>query len=99
MASMPQFDAMDLVVSNKAVLGFNLSFFAQERELVSMLFDQVCTWIESGNDEHGEKLTCPQVVEMEGMERIGKAHDLIMSGQSVGKIVITMPPVEEPDEI
>jgi NADPH:quinone reductase-like Zn-dependent oxidoreductase len=95
MARMPKFDPMDLVISNKAVMGFNLSFFAQEKELVSMLFDQVCTWIllkEKG-------LTCPRVEEMEGMERIGKAHNSIMSGQSIGKIVVTMLPEEEPDEI
>jgi hypothetical protein len=95
MARMPKFDPMDLVASNKAVLGFNLSFFAQEKELVSMLFDQVCAWILL--KENG--LTCPRLSEKEGMERIGEAHNLIMSGQSIGKIVITMPPEEEPDEI
>ena len=75
---------MDLVVSNKAVLGFNLSFFAEEKELVTQLFDQVCQWLEQG------LLECPRVVELE-MDRIGEAHDLIMSGKSVGKIVLTVP--------
>lgn len=84
MSAMPKFDPMDLVVSNKAVLGFNLSFFAEEKELVKQLFDQICDWLEQG------LLECPRVVEME-MDRIGEAHDLIMSGKSVGKIVLTVP--------
>ena len=82
MSSMPKFDPMDLVVSNKAILGFNLSFFADETDLVGALFDQVCQWWESG------ALQCPIMQTME-MERIGQAHQLIMSGKSIGKIVLT----------
>lgn len=81
MSSMPKFDPMDLTVSNKSVMGFNLSFFEKEVDLVSLLFDQVCEWLEQG------KLTCPRIVEMD-MKDIGEAHNLIMSGKSVGKIVI-----------
>ena len=81
MSAMPKFDPMDLTVSNKSVMGFNLSFFEKEVELVSELFDQICTWIEQG------KLQCPRVVEM-GMNDTGEAHTLIMSGESIGKIVI-----------
>jgi NADPH:quinone reductase-like Zn-dependent oxidoreductase len=91
MGSMPKFDPMDLVVSNKAVLGFNLSFFADETELVGSLFDQVCEWWEGG------ALMCPQVVQMD-MGRIAEAHQLIMSGQSIGKIVLTTQD-EEADEM
>lgn len=78
---MPAFDPMDLTVSNKSVLGFNLSFFADEREVVGELFDQICIWLEE------EKLRCPRVVTMK-MENIGEAHSLIQSGSSVGKIVM-----------
>lgn len=82
MGSMPAFDPMDLTVENKSVLGFNLSFFADEVEVVSDLFDQVCTWLEKG------LLDCPRVQTFEGMECIGEAHSLIQSGSSIGKIVI-----------
>eukprot|EP00562_Extubocellulus_spinifer_P018667 CAMPEP_0178598026 /NCGR_PEP_ID=MMETSP0697-20121206/32519_2 /TAXON_ID=265572 /ORGANISM="Extubocellulus spinifer, Strain CCMP396" /LENGTH=440 /DNA_ID=CAMNT_0020235759 /DNA_START=157 /DNA_END=1479 /DNA_ORIENTATION=- len=80
-AAMPKFDAMDLCTSNKSILGFNLSFFADEAEVVSTLFDQVCRWIDE------ERLKVPRVVEMD-MERITEAHELIQSGTSVGKIVV-----------
>ena len=81
-AVMPKFDAMDFTVSNKSILGFNLSFFADEREVLSDLFDQILQWIEDG------KLSCPRVVEM-GMEKVAEAHTLIQSGKSIGKIVLT----------
>ena len=78
---MPTFDAMDMVTSNKSVLGFNLSFFADESDIVSDLFDQICVWLKY------EKLKVPRVTELE-MEKIVEAHELIQSGKSVGKIVI-----------
>ena len=81
MTSMPTFDPMDLTVSNKSVLGFNLSFFADEREVVGELFDQICTWLKE------KKLRCPRIEKMK-MKDIGEAHSLIQSGLSVGKIVM-----------
>ncbi len=80
-AAMPRFDAMDLTVSNKSVLGFNLSFFADEVEVLSDMFDQILTWIEEG------KLRCPRVREM-AMENVAEAHAFIQSGKSSGKIVL-----------
>ncbi len=81
MGSMPAFDPMDLTVENKSVLGFNLSFFADEVDVVSELFDQVCEWLEKG------LLRCPRVQTF-GMKEIGDAHSLIQSGSSIGKIVV-----------
>jgi len=81
-AVMPSFDAMDLTVSNKSVMGFNLSFFAEEVEILSDMFDQILKWIEDG------KLKCPRVSEMP-MADIAKAHTFIQSGTSSGKIVLT----------
>lgn len=81
MNQMPSFDPMDLTVENKSVMGFNLSFFADEIEIVGMLFDTIVQWLKEGI------LKCPSVQTFE-MEEIGKAHTLIQSGSSVGKIVI-----------
>ncbi|GKY95840.1 hypothetical protein MPSEU_000544600 [Mayamaea pseudoterrestris] len=82
MSEMPKFDPMHMGGQNKSVLAFNLSFFAEEREMLSELFDQVQTWLEDG------LLQVPRVVEME-MHNIADAHDLIQSGRSVGKIVLS----------
>jgi len=80
-ATMPKFDPMDLTVSNKSVLSFNLSFFADETEVLSKFFAQICTWIEEG------KLRPPRVVDML-MTQVVEGHELIQSGKSIGKIVL-----------
>ena len=81
MMKMPLFNPMDLTVDNKCIMGFNLSFFADERDVLIELFDQVCEWLNEG------KLQCPNIVEMP-MTKVGNAHALIQSGKSVGKIVL-----------
>ena len=81
MSSMPKFDPMDMGQNNKAVLAFNLSFFANEREMLSDLFDTIVEWLEQG------KLQCPRVVEM-NMKQIADAHELIQSGTTVGKLIL-----------
>lgn len=82
MQRMPKFDPMTMGSENKAVLAFNLSFFADEREMLSNLFSKILEWIKDG------KLQCPRVVEMP-MEQIREAHELIQTGTTVGKIVLT----------
>lgn len=82
MQSMPKFDAMDFVTSNRSLLGFNLSFFVNDIEMLELFYDQISKWLENG------QLAVPRVVEME-MADIGSAHELIQSGKSIGKIVMT----------
>lgn len=79
---MPKFDPMEMGSDNKAVLAFNLSFFADERKMLSDFFDQVLEWIQEG------KLECPRITVFEGLDKIAEAHDLIQSGKSVGKIIV-----------
>lgn len=81
MLSMPKFDPMELTVDNKAVMGFNLSFFADEEEVVNALFDQICDWLKDN------MLRCPNVVVMNMLE-VARAHEFIQSGTSIGKIVL-----------
>lgn len=81
MIKMPKFDAMALVVESRAVIGFNLSFFAEEHELIEEYMNQVVKWLTSGEIKVAEVTTYP-------MSEIQKAHELIQSGQSRGKIVV-----------
>jgi len=78
---MPAFDPMELVTSNKSVMGFNLSFFVNEIEMLDILYEQIEWWLVSGD------LRYPRVTEMP-MENIGEAHQLIQSGKTVGKLVM-----------
>lgn len=81
MMRLPKFNPMGLTTSNKSLMGFNLSFFVQEIEMLGILYDQITQWFEAG------QLQCPRVVEM-SMGEVAAAHDLIQSGKSIGKIVI-----------
>jgi NADPH:quinone reductase-like Zn-dependent oxidoreductase len=78
---MPRFDPMQMTVSNKSVLAFNLSFFAEEKQLVSSLLDQIVQWLIA------RQLRCPTITEI-GMDNIASAHDYLQSGKSIGKIVV-----------
>jgi len=85
MSSMPKFDPMDMTVDNRSVLAFNLSFFADEADMVSQLFDQIVKWLQQ---QTPVVLRCPKIITMP-LDKIDKAHELIQSGKSIGKIVIT----------
>ena len=82
MARMPRFDAMDLVLSSKRIAGFNLSFFSEEHDLIAQYMDEILSWLQSGS------LTCPDPTVFP-VSQIADAHELIQSGQSVGKIVVS----------
>ena len=80
MASMPTFEPMDLVLSSKSVHGFNLSFFADETDLVDAYMAQLLAWVSAGQLRVAR-------VETFAFSSLPAAHALIQGGQSVGKIV------------
>ena len=77
---MPRFDPMDLVLASKSVCGFNLSFFADEVPLFQAYMKQIHEWL-----EHGD-LEVPEVTTL-AMENVPRAHQVLQSGQSIGKVV------------
>lgn len=85
MGKMPTFDAMDMTLTSKSIAGFNLSFFANELELMEKYLQQIIDWAENG------AITVPQVTAFD-MCDVGKAHELMQSGRSVGKLVIRTRP-------
>ena len=80
MASMPAFEPMDLVLSSKSIHGFNLSFFADETDLVDAYMAQLLAWVSAGQLRVAR-------VETFDFAALPAAHALIQGGQSVGKIV------------
>lgn len=79
--TMPKFDPMNMVLESKCVLGFNLSFFSEELELIRSYMEQIVEWISTG------QLKIPEVTLFD-CDDIRLAHELIQSGKSMGKIVI-----------
>ncbi|GMI01440.1 hypothetical protein TrLO_g4917 [Triparma laevis f. longispina] len=78
---MPRFDAMQMTLDSRAVLGFNLSFFENETELIGDYFDTITKWLEE------KKFQLPKVNLYE-MDEVAQTHELIQSGKSIGKIVV-----------
>ena len=81
---MPKYDPMNMTLESKGVLGFNLSFFAEEKELISKYLVQIIDWVSSEKIKVGSVTVFP-------VEDIGRAHELIQSGSSIGKIVCRFP--------
>jgi len=86
LTTMPRFDPMDLTLTAKNVMGFNLSFFSDEKELALGYFDTLVHLIEI--EVIGAQNL--KVTEMPMCE-IRRAHELISSGTSVGKLVLQIP--------
>jgi synaptic vesicle membrane protein VAT-1 len=80
--SMPSYDPMVLTLESKTISGFNLSFFEKEHDMIELYLNQIYTWLSNG------KLK-PSNVTKFNITEVGKAHELIQSGLSKGKIVVS----------
>lgn len=83
---LPRFDPMTMVLESRTVAGFNLSFFADEHELIQSYMAQIVGWVEDGSISLSNGgLGLLQVMPLSD---IRKAHELLQSGGTTGKIVI-----------
>ena len=85
----PRFDPFDLVQSNRAVLGFNLSFLFHRTELLQKAMAELLGWAAEGR-------IAPVPIERFPLSRVAEAHAAIESGRTVGKLVLV--PADDPDE-
>eukprot|EP00746_Dinoflagellata_sp_MGD_P123340 gnl/MRDRNA2_/MRDRNA2_58003_c0_seq1.p1 gnl/MRDRNA2_/MRDRNA2_58003_c0~~gnl/MRDRNA2_/MRDRNA2_58003_c0_seq1.p1 ORF type:complete len:464 (-),score=72.97 gnl/MRDRNA2_/MRDRNA2_58003_c0_seq1:93-1484(-) len=92
--TMPKFDPMDLTNSSKCAMGFNLSFFADEIDMLSEYFDALTSYMVNSTIKPSNlKVTVMP------MKDIRDAHELISTGESVGKILLKVTDATEPDEV
>lgn len=77
----PRFNPLTLITENKGVIGFNLSFLFEEKELTQENMASLLKAIESGG------LNPPKVT-VYPVEDIAKAHQAIESGKTTGKLVL-----------
>jgi NADPH:quinone reductase-like Zn-dependent oxidoreductase len=83
MIRMPKYNPIQLLTDNKSVIGFNLSFLFDRDDLVSEGMGALLGWVRAG------LIQPPKVTSMPFAD-VGAAHHLIESGQSTGKIVLTI---------
>lgn len=79
----PHFDPLALTLDSKAVLGFNLSFFAEERELCTLYLRQLRDWVTTGSIK-------PPPIRSFTISEVRDAHNALTSGRSVGKMVVSL---------
>ena len=81
----PRFNPFKMIVDNRSVVGFNVSFLFDRTDLLDEGMADMLAWIEQG------KLKPPGVTEFP-FEKVSEAHKLIESAQSVGKLVLVHQP-------
>ncbi len=79
----PKFAPLEMITANKGVIGFNVSFLFDEAERIQECVAGVQSLIDAGKVR-------PIPVTQIPFEKVAEAHALIESGQSVGKIVLTV---------
>ena len=72
-----------MVTENKSVMAFNLSFLFDRRDVLEESMTQLLHWVQQGTLKVSKVTTYP-------LKEAGKAHRDIESGQTVGKLVLTM---------
>lgn len=78
----PRFNPMDMCGANKAVIGFNVVYLTEKRELVKDAFDRLADWAREGRISKIPVTTFP-------VEKTADAHRAIESGTTVGKMILT----------
>ncbi len=79
----PRFDPLQMVNTNRSVLGFNLSYLFAETELLSEAMERLLRWLEEG-------AIVPPPIEAYRFEDVASAHRALESGRTVGKLVLTL---------
>lgn len=79
----PRFSPFSLTTRNRGVLGFNLSFLFERTEIMERGLQQLLAWLKRG-DIKAPPVTCYP------FESVAEAHRDLESGQTVGKLVLTI---------
>ncbi|MFN9065805.1 MAG: zinc-binding dehydrogenase [Bdellovibrionales bacterium] len=78
----PKFNPLEMVTSNKSIVAFNLSFLIEEDELAKENLSGLLNYANQGKIFPPETTYIP-------FEKVAEAHQLIESGKSRGKIILT----------
>jgi len=79
----PRFSPLDLTSDNKSVVGFNLSFLFERKDLQEEAFADLLKWYTQG------LIRIPKIKSFP-LEDVALAHQELESGKTVGKLVLTI---------
>ena len=69
--------------ASRSVLAFNLSYFFDQKAMLQEIMEQLLEWLRQGRIAPPPITTFP-------FEAVAEAHRAIESGDSVGKLILTM---------
>ena len=79
----PRFNPIDMTTTNRSVMGFNLSYLFDRRDLLESAVGRIFGWWREGRIRTPEVTTLP-------LERAADAHRALESGTTTGKLVLTV---------
>lgn len=79
----PRFSPLAMTAANRSVMGFNIVFLTDRAELAKDGFDATLAWARAGLIRKSPVTTFP-------LERVADAHRALESGDTVGKVVLTL---------
>lgn len=79
----PFFNPLRLTNESRSILAFNMSFLAKRRDILIPALKQLLRWYRGG------ALQLPAITTF-SFEEVAKAHQTLESGQTVGKLVLTV---------
>lgn len=79
----PRFNPLRMTSDNHSVLAFNLSYLFEKKFFLSECMHEMLNWVQ-------EKKIVPPLVTTYPFEKVVEAHRHLESGESVGKIVLTL---------
>lgn len=79
----PFFNPLRLTNESRSILAFNMSFLADRRDILIPALQQLLHWYREG------KLQLPPITTFP-FEQVAEAHRALESGQTVGKLVLTV---------
>lgn len=79
----PMFSPLRMTTENKSVMAFNLSFLFDRHDLLKESMAQLLHWEKQGTLKVGKVTKYP-------LKNVGTAHRELESGQTIGKLVLTM---------
>jgi NADPH:quinone reductase-like Zn-dependent oxidoreductase len=83
MVKIPRFNPLTMTNQNKSLVAFNLSFLFERDDLIQEAARDLLLWLSEG------KLRPPKVQTF-AFENVAAAHQAIESGQTTGKLILTM---------
>jgi len=82
---LPRWNPLHMTSANKSIIAFNLSYLFHRSDLLQEAMQDLLSWVEAGKIH-------PPPLQVFAFENVAAAHAALESGNTVGKLVLTINP-------